>query len=1158
MTVVDAPITLPFIESDAPPDVPPRRVDEVANLMGSTGLLYWLLSRRIRSSWPLLVITSFGIVAAVTVMSVGAIYSQALAEGGLRHTLASASGRILNIHLITQNRPMGPADYQNLRSAVEDVAHSRLGELRVNTERYGVVQGNLRITQPDSEGRPARDSLLGRPFFLTSFEDHSHIVDGRWPHGSPVIGDKGLEIEVVLGTRTSKQALLPLGSRMDLVPFLTDPSERISVTVVGLAEPNDPNEEYWMNPTFTYFSLQDRDERLLAPFFVTEESFFGGVGTKYPSLVGDFTWFLFLNTDLLTASNVKTTQEGLRGLETDINRQFPRTLVLTGLNPTLADYQLELLLARVPIFLFMSLVVVVILYFLALVVSLLARTRSDEASLLRSRGASVLQVSGVLVLSEGVVTVLAMIAGPFLALAIVRFLLLSTINPEGGGSEPLAVGISPGMFWMGAAGGILSLVVLVATSVSRARLGVVESLTAKARPPTLPFLQRYYIDVLILAAVVFLIWEIQGREGFLVRNLSTREVEVDFVLLFGPVLGLIGAAVVLLRLLPWLLRLMASTAARLAPAWVAFPLARLARDPLPHSSLVIILMLAAALGVFGATFQSTLALSQIERTLYDTGGDLVISGPFLPVSTEDMLAEDPVVKSFSPIVRDPAVLLDVFPGTASDLMALDPAAIADTAWFREDFAGKSLPELMEPLQPASYRSPYSSEDPSRGISIPGDSRFIGIWVDPSGMERSVVLPSISLWARIIDANGGYHNLLLGDVTQGITNLDLGSVQYTSEDPANPWIYLEAPIPETRNPTGEPYQLVSVFLSQSSFARMPPGNINLDDITVTTPSGSAGSLIIEDYESGGRWVALINEGDVTDKVELTPDAARTGRAGLNFAWQVSLGDNPRGIIIPPRPFPLPAIGSSQFQPGQIIKVQTEGRILPVKIWDNTDFFPTLDPSARPFLILRLEDYRKYVRRSNQGGVETPKEFWVSLKDGENRAQALAELQERFGNNARIQDRDSLVDVARRNPLAGGGWTGLTILGIAAITVSVLLTLVIHAAVAIRMGRVDLSVIQTLGFSRMQLFLSLAVERVLLAVVGLVAGSLVGVWLSRWVLGFLDVTVRGRPVLPPMILTVQEWLLVLVLAGLVAASVLGILVAGEAARRLRAAEVLRIGE
>ena len=107
--------------------------------MGWTTLLYWLLRRRIRSTWPLLVITSFGIISAVTLMAVGAGYSRVLAEGGLRHTLASTSPRVLNVHLITQNRPIGTADYTQLRSAVEGISESRLGFMIRSMGRYGIV-----------------------------------------------------------------------------------------------------------------------------------------------------------------------------------------------------------------------------------------------------------------------------------------------------------------------------------------------------------------------------------------------------------------------------------------------------------------------------------------------------------------------------------------------------------------------------------------------------------------------------------------------------------------------------------------------------------------------------------------------------------------------------------------------------------------------------------------------------------------------------------------------------------------------------------------------------------------------------------------------------------------------------------------------------------
>jgi len=56
--------------------------------MNWIGSLFWILPRRLRSSWALLAITGFGVLAAVTLMSLGAIYTRALAEAGLQQRKA--------------------------------------------------------------------------------------------------------------------------------------------------------------------------------------------------------------------------------------------------------------------------------------------------------------------------------------------------------------------------------------------------------------------------------------------------------------------------------------------------------------------------------------------------------------------------------------------------------------------------------------------------------------------------------------------------------------------------------------------------------------------------------------------------------------------------------------------------------------------------------------------------------------------------------------------------------------------------------------------------------------------------------------------------------------------------------------------------------------
>ena len=1119
--------------------------------MSWTALLYWLLRRRIRSTWPLLVITSFGIVSAVTLMAVGAGYSRVLAEGGLRHTLASTSPRVLNVHLITQNRPIGAADYTQLRSAVEGIAESRLGYMIRSMGRYGIVQGSIRLRTVPSDGPPSLDAPIGRPFFLTGFQEHSSLVAGRWPVGPPVISDDGISIEAVLGRVSARQMGISVGSQVDLYPFINDESQRISVTITGTADPNDPSEEYWMNGPSSYFVTRDDGGPILLPIYVTEETFFDGVAAKYPSMVGDFTWFLFLDTTVLKSSLVGPTQDAIKRLETDVNRQFPRSLVLTGLKPALKEYRQALTLARVPIFVFISLVVLVVIYFLIMVMGMLARSQTDESGILRSRGASILQVSGILAVSEGIIVLASMIMGPFLALLIVRFLLAPTVNPVGGtGSIPVV--LSSDMFLMGAIGGVLSLIVLLASSFNRARLGIVEYLRSRARPPTLPLLQRYYIDILVLFVLGFLLWEIRGREGFLTRDLASGEVKVDFLLLFGPAVVLVVVAVVVLRVLPLVVRLMSWSADRLAPAWVSFPLARFARDPLPHGSLVIILALAAALGVFGASFQPTLSVSQTHQALYSGGGDLSMSGPSLSSRDAKTLEEHEAIRTFSPIVRESVTLLDVLPGDSATLMAVDPKVLPDIVWFREDFAGKSLSELMELLRPVSL--PSSSF--GSGILVPGDATRIGVWVDLTGLNGGTVVSDLNLWTRIYTSQGIFHNLFLGEVSKARTGLSARKV--SGDGAESGWTYLEEEVKDTVNPSGEPLRLVSFYLSRKSFARTPPGTISLDDVTVKGPSSPPGGLVVEDFESSGGWAPLVNQGQAPDVVERATTAARSGNAGLRFTWEETFKDAPRGVVVPPDPFPLPAIGGPNFSVGQIVRVKAGRKLVPVVIRGTTDYFPTLNALTRPFMIVPLEPYKQYVRRTSLERVKEPNAFWASVQDDADRVQVVASLHERIGAFVSIKDRDLLVETARRNPLAGGGWNGLTFLSMTAITVAVLLTLVIHSLVAIHTGRVDLAVARTLGFSRLQLALSLALERGLTAIFGLVVGSVVGIWLSRWVLGFMDIDARGRPIIPPMVLEVQDGLVVGALGGLIAATLLGLLVAVVFVRRLNVPDVLRTGE
>ena len=1135
--------------------------------MNWIGVLFWLIPRRLRAAGLLLAVAGGGILAAVTVLATGALYSRALAEGGLRHSLAAADPVSLNIQIVAQNRPLGPADYQRLRPLVEETAQSRLDFILRDMQRFGRTAADLPLTNEPVIPSPLLGGVTGRPFFLTGFQEHSRLLAGRWPNPEPQTDESGrLTLEVVVGEKTAGAMLWEVGSQAVLLPYPSDLFEQIALVVVGIAAPIDPAAEYWMGFP-VHFSPREYAEVILMPLYVPEAAFANALGARYPTLVGDYGWHLYLDTAVLTGDKVASTRAAIQGLERELNKNVPRSLTLTRLENSrdtglLASYQRALIRARVPIYLFLALVALVILYFLALVAGLLAQTRSAEAGLLRSRGAAAVQVGGVLTTAEILLTLLAIAAGPFLALLIFRGLLQAAIDPWGG-LDTAAVGLGADMFLLGGLGGLAGLAVLLLSNAALARRGLLDFLRERARPPTRPGWQRYYLDLLLLLLLALVGWQTAQRGGFLDRELAGREIALDPALLLTPALALLAAAVLLLRLLPMLLRILAWLTRRGAPAWAAWALTRMARDPLPYAALAALLMLAAALGVFGASFQSTLTRSQQEQALFRAGGDLVVTVVAPTREMADNLRGLPAVRAFSPVLRESVTLRDGMPGRSAGLLAVNPATFPETAWFRADLAppGKDLAELLTPLRRGQSALPDLSGRRAAGVLIPESAERVGLWVNTAALGGSIVTQTLRLNIRIADAGGRYTSLDLGDID--LAGRGLGFPPATPSPAADgdtaAWIYYAADLPVNQAGLEPPYSVAGLYFIGKSLYRMPPGVIYLDDLTAETgPPASPEEIVIEDFAELGRWQAMPQSGETADTLEIRSQAGRNGGNGLAFAWQEPILREPRGILTPPGPFPLPAIGGPGLAVGQQLRLDTGRQLVPVVIADKVDYFPTAGGGRQPFLIVSLAAWDAYTARLPQGLPRLPREYWLALESDADRAQVIQSARESTSVSATIRDRARLVDQARRNPLAGGGWDGLTWLSLAALVLAATLALSVHALAAVRAGRVELIVARALGFSRRQLAAALLLERLLVAAGGLPAGAILGVLLSRWTLGLLGQTAAGRPLVPPMALTLQEGIIAAALLSLGAAVLLSIGLAAGAALRLRPADILRGGE
>ena len=1160
-------------------------------------LSLWLTRRRLRDSWGLTAATSLGILAAVVLLSTTSLYSDLLAEAGVRYALYSQDRSTLDVQVLSENRSLGDEDYQRLREVAESTIDRHLGAIRTpkgatghadalsrqsnGVERFGRTQWGMSLATDPDQPPPPVTTVSGRPFFMTGFREHSRLVEGSWPQEPGGSGPAGVELQAVMGQQAASELGVGVGSKLYITPFRSSPQERIVLTIVGLATPLDRRDEYWLGYP-SQFGRQLVAEMYVYPAYVTEEDFLSVIGRRFPTLIGDFGFNVFVDPSRITARDVESTRESLEGLETDLNKSYPRTFTFTRLDLTLEEFERDLTLARVPVYVFISLVVVIVLYFLVLIAGILGRSQADELGLLRSRGGSIPQVCGVLLLADGALAAVSVAVGPLIAWTIVRYAMLPSFGGVGGGS--IDIGITGDMFWMGAIGAVLALAALTFSAAARARSGVSESLAGRSRPPDASFMQRYYLDIVAIVVVGVVWWQFGERDGFLTRSLGEQGLQTDPTVILGPVLGLLAAALVLLRVLPLAVRLVVWICLRAGPAWSSFATARMARDPVLPSALAVLLMLSAALGVFGATFQSSMSSSQRDQALYRVGGDVVLSGPGVDRTSIEALREIPGVSSATLVLQDTISLTggqQSFPG---HLLAAEPRALAEATWFREDFSDATLLQLAELI-----RNP-STEDPV-GVPLPTGVDRIGIWLNTAFLKGVELEANINVWTRLRNADGIYNNVSLGGFSSAGSP---GAIRQPAEGPAESdyWQFFSGELSERMVREEDGWVVSAIFFTTSTLARVPSGAIKIDDLTVFGPALEPEGAIVEGFDdprpstgSGGRWRQLDILGGVQDVVEWGPSSGRSGSAGLSFAWQEPFTGEQRGVQIPPVNLPIPAIGGGGLRQGEHLWIKQVQTSIPIQIVGETRLFPTTAKPHQPFVILDIDSFLSYRRfLPSVGPVDAPGQIWLSViapppepgtggagdsrsdietrgNDG-GREDIVSQIEDEVPPLTRVIDRDAVASRAALNPLAGGGWDGLTGLSIAAVGAAVGIASLLYGAAAARATRVDNAVARALGLSARQLFLTLLAERWLMAGAAIVAGAAIGYWPGLQLIQRLEAAPSGSTsavaatsLLPPMIPQVHELLLGLVLAGLLLAVMGSAFYSAVLARRDRPAEVLR---
>lgn len=570
-------------------------------------------------------------------------------------------------------------------AAVEDSFAAALDLPVLRTARY--IRAGTGTARLDSYN-------LGQltPAVLTGMDDAMTITAGQWPPAAPRAGEP---VPVLASDTLMGRAGVQVG---DVISLLRG-GQTLTLRVAALWAPVDAAQTDWLFPVKFF------DDVLL----MTEADFWAAATGDAP--IDEAGWMLNFDGAALRASDVDgllaRSAEGQRAVETalvGIREDVSPRSALTAFNDEASSLQQQLFLIITP-------VGGLVLYFVALVAGLLVGRQQADDVKLRSRGATrrwLLIVHGLmwLVLALGSALLGGLVA-PQLVRVVARtssFLRFDAVLSLPEVALTLDAFLT-GLFATGLAalGGLVMAWRSTAQDVNSYRQS--NARAAKA------WWQRAYLDLIIAGGAAYLLFGLWSRGGL---QASADAPFNDPVTFAGPTLLAFGLVLIFLRLLPAALSLAARTVGLTRDIPLLMALRELTRSGGRYRGALLMTAFTLSLTGFTASMASTLDQSLSDTMNYRIGADLVVqpatdaltetddSGQTSSITgynvppAEDLLEIQGVesVSRVGKVVARVSVGTQRFDGT---VVGVDRVPLGEAALFRDDYASEPLVGLLNHL-----------------------------------------------------------------------------------------------------------------------------------------------------------------------------------------------------------------------------------------------------------------------------------------------------------------------------------------------------------------------------------------------------------------------------------------------------------------------------
>tara|TARA_Y100001970_G_scaffold23374_1_gene27411 strand:+ start:5422 stop:8928 length:3507 start_codon:yes stop_codon:yes gene_type:complete len=1129
-------------------------------------MLLKLILKRYLHRWKFLTVVFAGMLLSSTTMSGSIMYFDSLRDIALDFELSKISSEKLDVNVSSSEKPLMGEKYIILKDDIEDTLINPLNKYS-NQNFYGTKTSTF---LPIEWGKTGEEMEKGATSRLTSLCNSSQqisensVVDicKRYYFSFFEDADKEELInfekttsnidENSIGIYVAKDIAnlfkISAGEKLEIEAYWDEPNPIVNVTVLGFFSLSE-NESF--NNFYSNNFMQEDSSFIFANFIIKDINELSKLGNKFVSMDSDLFWMIDIEEEKINSTEVSKINSIIVDSPPLLSSKYDNFSFKTGMVESLEMFDSNLSTAAIPMKTILILISVVIIFFVFSLVSLIVEDQKEEITFLSSRGASLRQIYIIFNLEFLVMAIIVAILGPYVAFFTIKASSFLPWLSEMLNDSNVYVGITSTSFLFSGLGGLVSLSAVVIPTFFFLRSKLKISSVDEREEPN--FIQKYYLDMWFLLLALLLMWQISQSQSVFVQNLIGESIIANIILLM-PSFILLGAGIVLLRIFPLLIRglsilLSLKYISNFIPSWIVLSLWHIGRSSNTYSRMSLLIILAAALGMFTSSFKATLDRSIEDTVSYRVGSEFRIDGLQIPWNGDSkninsLQFNDNVIQAHRSSERVKASVL----GPSFTLLSIDSSKLKDQSIFWRDDFTESLDSISSKINSSEYEPVKLHEEADLlGIQL----RLI---LEPSRVSNyhgAGGSPHLVIAAKLSDANSRFYTAYF-NATDCALEMMANIEFFRSND--DYWCDVITPVkPELLNPyirTGRwfgitkkddprnapfipeyPVSLHSIFITSPSKA-LEPGAIDFHKISSIKGTVEMGipkpEKTLSEYYFNDEWDVLnTSSQSLSDNLIFTKDT----KEFLRFQWTDGDTRQLRGFSKYDSDKPIEVIVSDSFlenidaKIGDVVTVTIMASEFSIKIIDTVNYFPTLYPDTEPFVIAELTDVINGANIRKKQGDNQANEIWVINQENSTDKNlilnnVLGELKNNEIPYGSIFSNEKSLEGQKIDPLVFAGWQTLLLISFGAVTLVSVVGFLIHSRVSFKKRNLEFATLKSIGISRIQIIILIAIEQILVIGLALALGIILGSRLSSTVMPYLISPESSNSLVPPMINSV-EW-------------------------------------